>query len=343
MFIKGYIGTGQFYKRAHSSFREEVGMSSIRQKELVDVKELINEFSVEELCRNAENYFARIKDSENLLAKPFANSNDAQHLLVEISHLIRGLKLYPYMTILDFGSGTCWASIILNQMDYSVISLDVSLTSLKIGEELKKRYPTFGKKPPHKFMHFNGRKIDLPDESIDRIFGLDAFHHVPNQLEVLSEMARVLKKGGIAGFSEPGPNHSKQPQSQFEVRHFKVVENDILLDDILEKAKKVGFTGMRVCISSTYPLIVPLNEFNNFLHDKKQIKAYLAMTDNRMRNFPTFFLYKGESEIKDSREMEGLIAKIKANNTHFIVKTHETLNIDLQIKNNLMKVVIAEK
>ena len=56
---------------------------------------------------------------------------------------------------------------------------------------------------------------------------LDAFHHVPNPGLVLAELSRVLKEGGIAGFAEPGPEHSKSPQSQYEMKTFKVVENDV--------------------------------------------------------------------------------------------------------------------
>ena len=62
---------------------------------------------------------------------------------------------------------------------------------------------------------------------MERIICLDAFHHVPNPAEVLSELGRVLQQGGVAGFAEPGPEYSKTPQSQFEMRTHGVVENDI--------------------------------------------------------------------------------------------------------------------
>ena len=40
-------------------------------------------------------------------------------------------------------------------------------------------------------------------------------------------MARVLRDDGIAVFVEPGPDHSKGPNSQEEMRRYQVIENDI--------------------------------------------------------------------------------------------------------------------
>jgi ubiquinone/menaquinone biosynthesis C-methylase UbiE len=94
------------------------------------------------------------------------------------------------------------------------------------------------------FLHFDGHKINLPDESVDRIICHDAFHHVPNQKEVISELGRVLKRGGIAGFSEPGRFHSQSPQSQSEMRNFNVLENDIIPTEIFSLAREYGFDDM---------------------------------------------------------------------------------------------------
>jgi len=276
----------------------------------ISVKALIDRYTVEELNQCAEEYFARLTNWDRLLAKPFASSNDAIHLLVQTSYLLQGLDLYPGMRVLDFGAGPGWASNILNQMGLEVTSLDVSATALKIGAQLSLRHRVFGEQPPHHFVHFDGHHIDLTDESVDRIFCLDAFHHVPNQQQVLAEMNRVLTNGGIAGFAEPGPEHSKDPSSQLEMRNFKVIENDIVLDDILRLARQVGFTDMKISIGSTYPLRVGFDDFTRFPNDKRVATEYLQSTAHRIRNFPIFFLYKGESSVEDSRNMAGLVAEI---------------------------------
>src|SRR4029077_2535679 len=95
---------------------------------------------------------------------------------------------------------------------------------------------------------FDGRRIDLPDASVDRIVSFDAFHHLPNPDEVLREFARVLKPGGIAGFAEPGARHSRSPMSQFEMRTYRVVENDIDVHAIWRTAARCGFRDLEVAI-----------------------------------------------------------------------------------------------
>ena len=277
----------------------------------IDVKDLIKRYSVEELNRAAEEYFARLDNWDRLLAKPFASSNDAIHLLVQFSYLLQGLELHQGMRIVDFGAGPGWASRILNQMGFEVISLDVSRTALRIGAELAQRHRVFGAQPPHRFLAYDGHRIDLPDKSIDRVFCLDAFHHVPDQHAVLAEMSRILRIGGIAGFAEPGPAHSKDPSSQLEMRNFKVIENDIVLEDIRRLAQRTGFTEMKLAIGSTYPLRVSPERFVRFPDDPRIADEFLRSTADRIRNFPIFFLHKGRSEVDDSRDMAGVTAEIE--------------------------------
>ena len=312
--------------------RRRVGRS------LVDVVRLIEEYSVEELCQAAEDYFKKVKDLNYLLSKPFASLHEAPSLLINFAHLIQGLHLVPGLTVLDFGAGSCWASRLLNQMGCSVISLDASYTALTIGKKLTSRQPIFGKQPEHTFLQFNGRTIDLPDDSVDRVFCYDAFHHVPNQLEVLREMCRVLRKGGIAGFSEPGPDHSESPQAQEEMRNHRVVENDIVIGDIFEQAKKVGFTDMRLLIYSLEPIVASFDKSDQLLEQGDLFLDYVHKTINYSQNHNTFFLCKGENELYDSRYRDGLLADIAVNVNSLLVKEGESFDIEVRVKNISNKV-----
>jgi len=157
---------------------------------------------------------------------------------------------------------------------------------------------------------YDGRHIDLPDASVDRIFCLDAFHHVPDQRSILAEMGRILRTGGIAGFVEPGPAHSKDPSSQLEMRNFKVIENDIVLENILTMGRAAGFTEMKVSVGSTYPPRVSLERYRGFPSDAQLVHEYLDSTADRIHRYPIFFLHKGHAPIDDSRDMAGLVADI---------------------------------
>ena len=78
--------------------------------DFVDVRRLMQELSVEELCLAAEEFFAQRIDWESLHAKPFADIGETPELLICFAQVVRGLNLLPDMTILDFGAGSCWTS-----------------------------------------------------------------------------------------------------------------------------------------------------------------------------------------------------------------------------------------
>ncbi|NEQ22978.1 MAG: hypothetical protein F6K28_28255, partial [Microcoleus sp. SIO2G3] len=93
------VSTSTFSESSETSFSD-----------LIDVKSLIQQLSVEELCQTAEDYFAKLKNWDYHLAKPFSSADDAPELLTCFSQVLQGLQILPGMTVLDFGSGSCWTS-----------------------------------------------------------------------------------------------------------------------------------------------------------------------------------------------------------------------------------------
>ena len=304
------------------------------QSEFIDVRNLISELSVEELCRTADEFFVRVDNFDYLHAKPFAAVNEAPELLVCFAQVVQGLRLLPDMTILDFGAGSCWTSRFLTQLGLRVIAQDVSASALRIGAELYKRWPVAGDQPEPQFLLFDGHRIELPDESVDRISCWDAFHHVPNQETVLREMARVLKQGGIAGFSEPGPEHSKSPQSQFEMRTNKVIENDIDVSEIWALAKAAGFTDIKLSFFNPFPVLFSLDTFESQLTGNLPGSEYLGQTIEQMQHRRIFFLHKGDYvELADSRRREGLMCELSVDIHSACVPVGERLTIEVTAKN----------
>jgi 2-polyprenyl-3-methyl-5-hydroxy-6-metoxy-1,4-benzoquinol methylase len=301
---------------------------------MIDVRKLINELSVGELCQTAEEFFARIENWDYLHSKPLAAINETPELLVCFAQVVQGLKLLPDMTILDFGAGSCWTSRFLSQMGLKVIAHDVSSSALRIGEALYKRWPLIGGQPEPTFLHSNGYDIELPDHSVDRISCWDTFHHVPNQEKVLKEMGRILKTGGIAGFSEPGPEHSKSPQSQYEMRTNRIIENDINVREIWALAEKAGFTRMKLALFNPNPFLLPLDEFEAYLSGANSGERYLTETRLQMQHRRVFFLYKGDSQAPaDSRQREGLMCELKVNLESHRVRSGESLNVSAEAQN----------
>lgn len=216
---------------------------------MIDPSAVIRERGVQALLEAAEGEYRRIAaaDHQHMAALPFGKPMQAPDFLYNLGLLFAGLQLAPTMRVLDFGAGSCWLSRHLHEMRCATVSLDPSPTALELGKRLFADYPPVGgcvSEPV--FLEFDGHTIQLEDEAVDRIICNASFHHVPNPAEVLREFARVLKPGGIAGFAEPGRQHSGAPDAQLEMRLHGVLENDVLLEDIWAWAQAAGFTDIKV-------------------------------------------------------------------------------------------------
>jgi SAM-dependent methyltransferase len=282
---------------------------------VIDVRELLRAYTVEQLNRASDEYFHRFENSNEtgqLLAKPFLDVEEAPSLLLGFSHVLQGLRLAAGMTVLDFGAGAGWSSRILTQLGCRVISCDVSETALRLGRRCYEMFPIQGHRPKPTFLLFDGHRFDLPDASVDRINCLHAFHHVPNQAEVLREMARVLRPGGIAAFHEPGPNHSRSAQSQHEMRHYTVIENDIVLDEIEALAKQAGFSELDVAYFTATLITVSAKEYVNHRDKGAALPPYCDhMARNMLGAQTIFFLYRHGPNERTSRQPRGLRAEVQ--------------------------------
>lgn len=302
----------------------------------IDVREFKRTTTVEQLAETAEGYFARLKNWDYALAKPLWDAEGAPELLNNFAHALHGLQLLPGMTVVDFGAGSCWASRWLTQMGMEAIALDVSPSALNIGRALYERLPVIGNRPQPRFLVFDGRRIGLPDASVDRILCIDAFHHVLNQDEVLREMSRILKPGGIAGFSEPGPQHSMSPGSQFEMRNFRVLEDDIRIDEIWSFARQAGFRRIKLAVfnSPTYTVLSP-SDFEDYLSGGEAAEQFGRVTRLQMRGRRVFFLQKsGEPPALDSRGRVGLRATLEVSLATTKVKQGDPLTAQVTVTNS---------
>lgn len=295
--------------------REETKMlraALLESEEPIDVRQLMRLYSVEELCKTAEDYYSGVDDWSSLLAKPYICPNESPELLICFGHLLHGIKPIAGMDILEFGAGPGWASHALAQLGARMIVSDVSATALEIAKARFKNHPIGIPHTQPKFLQFDGRKFDLPNECVDRIVCIDAFHHVPNPEEIIQELSRILRSGGVAAFAEPGPKHSWSPGAQFEMKYHQVVENDIVIEDIWNYASKAGLGDLRLSIFGSNPFHVTINDFDDFLNGGRT--ADLCMMDIRhymQTSRRLFFLSKGDTRPRDSRTSDGLQASIK--------------------------------
>lgn len=326
-----------FYSSKVESSGSNNGLYSIKNygDSYISPETICKKNTVEQLCEKAENYFQNITDPTPFISRPFANFSKSPESLVALGLLLSGLHLGKTMKILEFGAGVCWLSRLLNQMGVSTISVDCSKSAIKTGKKLFENYPIIGQYiTPPQFSVYDGHRLDIQDNHVDRIVCFDSFHHVPNIEEILREFHRVLKEGGIIGFAEPGLCHSFSPQSQTEMKNYGVLERDIRLDEIKTLAEDIGFTKLSIKMSGNPE--ISYDEYRSIVNNGSisgRIQNYLTREN---RNRTVFFLRKGALQL-DSRNGHGLMCDLKFVGKTIkiiLVEAGQPIKLKLRVKNS---------
>jgi SAM-dependent methyltransferase len=299
----------------------------------IDVKDVIASTPPEALIESAEEYFASLPSWDYYLAKPFSSADAAPGLLYDLAQVLRCLEPAPGLRVLDFGSGTGWVSRCLTQLGCRTVLLDVSATALRIAQELYARHPVVGEHAAPDFLTFDGRRIPLPDASVDRILCFHSFHHVPDPALMLQEFSRVLTNDGRAVFAEPGPRHSRHASSQFEMRTHRVVENDIDIHQLWRDAQACGFTDIRMVIGHEPLFQVSLEEFEELLAAGKPASKWLDSTRDYLRASRTFVLFRGTQADADSSSSTGLSCRLTVAGPPAIAGARQQVGLDVTVEN----------
>ncbi len=283
------------HKRERPS--RSAGATSSHPPQSTGGADVVSDAEIDAFNRAADAYFTSLADWEHHLAKPFSQVEETPTLLMSVAVLLQALRLMPGMTVLEFGAGSGWLSRFLTQTGCRVVLLDVSPAALRIARELYARQPVIGDQPAPEFLEFDGRRIALPDASVDRIVCFDAFHHAPNPR---------------AGFAEPGPRHAEAPRSQFESQTHGVVERDVDVHDVWRTAKTCGFRDLRMCVFHGPPYHVSLQEYEELVAGGPAQEDWLASTRKFLRHVRSFCLEKGGAGRADSRTPGDLACDVRA-------------------------------
>jgi SAM-dependent methyltransferase len=242
----------------------------------------------------AERYFANLEDREFILGKPFTDEAAFTRHLVSLGILLDGLRLRRRDVVVEFGAGTCWVSHFINKFGCRTIAIDVSATALELGQDLFRRDPATRWDVGPEFRVYDGHRLPLDTASVDRVIIVDAFHHVPNQRDVLTEFHRVLRADGIVAMSEPGHGHASTSASQVEVSQHGVLENDLVIEDVAALALDCGFRAAHVIVGSVDALWeIPADDLGRFIQGKG-FRRYWDNLANSLLAHNYLLLYKGD-------------------------------------------------
>jgi SAM-dependent methyltransferase len=281
----------------------------------------------------AEEYYASIPGWDHLLAKPFGNPEETPTLLASAAVVLHALDLTPGLRVMEFGCGPGWFSQWLSEMGCEAVLLDVSPTALKIAEERYRREPARGAQPAPVFLLFDGRRIDLPDASVDRVVCFDAFHHAPNPDRVIHEFGRILKPGGIAAFAEPGPRHAEAPRSRFEAGTYGVVERDVDVHAVWRTARAAGFADLKMCVFHGPAHHVSLEAYEDLLAGGGEGDRWAQATRKFLRYVRNFYLVKAGGVASDSRSSHGLACEIRTASSRLDAAAGSPMAIETTVTN----------
>ena len=208
----------------------------------------------DELNRAAERYYAKNANPQHLLDKPFSEPEAAARRFIDVGVLIDSLRLQPGDVVMELGAGTCWVSHLLNVYGYKTVAVDVSATALSMGRTRFERDPRTNWTLDPQFLPYDGHRLPVGDASVDHVLLYDAYHHLPNPGELLREMRRVVRSGGIVAMSEPGRGHGASASSVEEVAETGVLENELVVEEIAELALASGFAAARVVVAPNLPI-----------------------------------------------------------------------------------------
>lgn len=263
----------------------------------------------DELNAAAERYFAEYPHPEFLLGKPYSDFRSFPRYLFNLGVLFHSLRLAPGDVVLELGAGSCWVSHFLNRMGCTTVAVDVSSTVLELGRRLFESDPRTRWELEPQFLPYDGHRLPVEDASCDRIVLHDAFHHLPNSEEILGEMARVLRPGGIVAMSEPGRDHSASAEAVQEVTATGVLENDVVAERIAAAALRCGFTKVEVAPVALDVPPVPASEQIGFLYGQRHVDFWLGFAAENLKH-QFLVLSKGE-EAATTRRPSRLRARIE--------------------------------
>lgn len=214
--------------------------------------------------QNWEEFYRKKFNKKNVLKEyNYYKENILQDTLDQIFKVWKPKRDDIY---LEIGCGPCFLGLeIAKRTNVQVIGIDFSPSALKVAKYLFKRE----KIKNSKFILADITNIPLPNNSVNIVFGGGVIEHFEDVQEIINEIYRILRKGGIAYNTVPLLNIGSLTYRQlwgnipyipvirniFEFIHIKILkakhlrfgfEFSFLPSSLISMHKKAGFRKIEV-------------------------------------------------------------------------------------------------
>jgi ubiquinone/menaquinone biosynthesis C-methylase UbiE len=166
---------------------------------------------------------------------------------IKYEHLHRyalSLQFAKGKTVLDLASGEGYGAALLANVARSVIGVDIDPVSVDYAND---RYSNYGNL---KFSIGSCDAVPLPNNSVDVVTSFETIEHHDRHEEMMSEIKRVLKPGGILIISSPNRLTYSDEPNYSNPYHVKELYYEELLNLLSRYFKYVKFYGQRMASSS---------------------------------------------------------------------------------------------
>jgi len=186
------------------------------------------------------------------------------HYIQDFALLLAHADCTPNSRILELGCGSGWTTEWLARLGFKVTALDINADMLELGRErmaaCKRAFPETPMSA--EFVTGDAEELDFEDESFDAVCCVNSLHHIPDIPKALTEIHRVLKKGGRFLFFEPGEGHAESEVSKREMEEHGVTEKDIIIDELAGWAEAAGFVLFALVPSLDPNTSIPLDRWH---------------------------------------------------------------------------------
>jgi ubiquinone/menaquinone biosynthesis C-methylase UbiE/peptidoglycan hydrolase CwlO-like protein len=254
---------------------------------------------------------------------------------IRYEHLHRyalALDLVRGKSVLDIASGEGYGSAYLSQVANSVIGVDIDRECINFS---RKKYGSISNL---EFVVGSCDAIPLASESIDIVVSFETIEHHDNHDEMMQEIKRVLKPGGVLVISAPNrltysenpKSASANPNNQFHVNEPYEYQFISLLSRYF---KNIKLYGQRLAIGS---LIFPVSSKNNFC---SSIASYTSKEDGLKKEFcslqePIYFVAVCSDE---SSNTQNILDSIFIDEQDDVLREVEEIEREMQSQLNQAK------